>query len=135
MQLFNSAIYSKESQIRIKAIEQTRKKEADREDRNERSKITKHLRNLNTQAGRSSTGLVTTAPIDHQLYVDGIRFRVVNGGGKLLRIFGRIYMQLRVPAYTSKMDLIPHDLPLSRPISVASNSTGVRTAISTGQAW
>lgn len=135
MQLFNSAIYSKESQIRIKAIEQTRQKEADRKDRNERSKITKHLWNFNTQAGRSSTGLVNTAPIDHQLYVNGIQFRVVNGGGKLLRIFGRIHMQLRAPAYTSKMVLTPHDPPLSRPISVASNSTEVRAATCIGQAW
>ena len=89
MQLFNSAIYNKESQIRTKAIEQTRKKDQDRKDQDEKRKINKHLQKLTTPAGRSSAGLVTTAPIDHQLYVNGIRFRVVNGGSKLSRIFGR----------------------------------------------
>lgn len=91
MQLINSSVFDKETPMRNKAIDETRRQKALYKDQRERYKINKHLRGIATHAGRpSTTPTATTAPIVHEISVEGLRFHVTDGGSKLARIRGEI---------------------------------------------
>lgn len=76
MQLINSSVFDKETQIRNKAIDETRRQKASQRDLRERNKIEKHL-----------TSLSTSTPTNiHEISINGLAFQVVNGGSKLSRI-------------------------------------------------
>jgi len=91
MQLINSSVFDKETQIRNKAIDQTRRQRALQRDQREKYKINKHLRGLVGHAGRSSAiPTVTVSPIVHEIQLEGLRFHVMEGGSKLARIRGEI---------------------------------------------
>ena len=86
MQLINSSIYDKEAQVRNKAIEDTRKQKAARRDQRERRRVDNHLKSL---AARSGQNLAAThAP---EILVSGLRFHVIDGGSKLVRIRGESF--------------------------------------------
>ncbi len=91
MQLINSSVFDKETQIRNKAIDQTRRQRTLQRDERERYKINKHLRGLIPHASRSSAiSTATVPPIIREIQVDGLRFHVMDGGSKLARIRGEI---------------------------------------------
>lgn len=81
MQLINSSIYDKETQVRNKAIEETRRQKNLRRDQREKHKIVQHLKALGPQTGRS-----TAASAMHEILINGLRFQVLDGGSKLARI-------------------------------------------------
>jgi hypothetical protein len=81
LQLINPAIYEKQSQQRAKAIEETRKLKLRQRDERERQKISKHLQ-------RMVDSSESTVPSNYEILVQGIRFRVVKSGSKLLRVSG-----------------------------------------------
>ena len=83
MQLINSSIYDKETQFRNKAIEETRKQKAARRDQREQQKIERYLQSLASASNPSSS-----TPKVHDITVNGLRFHVLAGGGKLARIRG-----------------------------------------------
>ena len=80
MQLINSSIYSKETQVRNKAIEETRRQKALRRDEREKRKIQRHLKTLN---GHPSQNVATSTA--HELSINGLRFQILDGGSKLAR--------------------------------------------------
>ena len=90
MQLINTSIYDKDTQSRVRAIQETRRLKTQQRDEREKSKINRHLQRLAPQvtqvAGSSSMSQSTTKA--HEVTIDGIQFRVTNGGSKLVRVFG-----------------------------------------------
>jgi len=89
MQLINTSIYDKDTQSRVKAIQETRKLEAQQRDDREKFKINKHLQRfgpkLNHVTGSSPESDSTRT---HVITVNDIQFRVTNGGSKLVRVSG-----------------------------------------------
>ncbi len=83
MQLINSSIYDKETQVRHKAIEETRKQKAARKDQREMQKLERHLKTLTPDHSKS-----VAVPTIHEITINGLRFHVLNGGSKLARIRG-----------------------------------------------
>jgi len=90
LQLINTNIFEKDSQIRAKAMEETRKQKLMQRDAREKLKFSKHLQRL---AGKShgATGPQShSAPtaINYEINVHGIQFRVAKNGSKLVKVPG-----------------------------------------------
>ena len=83
MQLINSSIYDKEAQSRNKAIEETRKQKIARRNQREKQKIERHLKSMTPRFGSD-----VAAHTLHEITINGLRFQVLDGGGKLARIRG-----------------------------------------------
>lgn len=83
MQLINTSVYDKETQARNKAIEETRKQKTLRRDQREKQKVARHLNAIHEQTTRGAS----TASV-HEITINGLRFQIVDGGGKLARIRG-----------------------------------------------
>ncbi|KAI9880317.1 MAG: hypothetical protein M1830_004196 [Pleopsidium flavum] len=91
MQLINTSIYDKETQLRARAMEETRKLKAQQRDEREKAKISRHLHRLASQSvqptgARSTLGATVSS---HEVTINGLRFRVANGGSRLVRVSGR----------------------------------------------
>lgn len=86
MQLINTSIYDKETQIRNKAIEETRKQKALQKNRREKHKVQMYLEALAPHKGHSAA----TAML-HEVTMNGLRFQVLDGGSKLARIRSEIF--------------------------------------------
>jgi hypothetical protein len=83
MQLINSAVYEKEAQSRSEAIGHTqRQKQLDKEN-HEKAKFAHHVRQLGDGAANIAQPLSK-----FEMEVDGIRFRVVKAGNKLVKVQG-----------------------------------------------
>jgi hypothetical protein len=85
LQLINTSIFEKDSQKRAKAIEQTRQQKLKQKDEREKARIARHL-----QRGSYNGTLMRTTgtTANNELDVNGIRFRVVRGGSKLVKVPG-----------------------------------------------
>ena len=89
MQLINSSIYDKEKQLRRKAMNETVRKKGLAEEFREKARIAKHLHLINNHQGKSAAIPTSLGPVNYEILIDGVRFRVMNGGSKLSRILGR----------------------------------------------
>lgn len=85
LQLINSSIYEKQSQQRLKAMDDSRRQRLKQRDDREKAKFNKHL-------SRSGYGSVisnsTNTNHNHEIIVQGISFRVTKGGSKLVKVPG-----------------------------------------------
>lgn len=90
MQLINTSIYDKDTQSRVQAIQETRNLKARQRDEREKFKINKHLQRFAPRLNQvTGSSLVSdSATIAHEVSVNGIQFRVTNGGSKLVRVSG-----------------------------------------------
>lgn len=87
MQLINSSIYEKESQLRSKAMDETRRQRAQQKDLWEKYKIETHLQSLSAPKSQLPTSsLADATAAAHQITINGLPFQVINGGSKLFRI-------------------------------------------------
>ncbi|KAL5044957.1 hypothetical protein BDW71DRAFT_185189 [Aspergillus fruticulosus] len=89
MQLINSAVYDKEAQKRVKALEETRKAKAQKKAQIEQAKVLQFAHGAGRQFASSSTTQVPAAGEssgEYQISVNDIPFRVSRGGGKLIRV-------------------------------------------------
>lgn len=86
LQLINTSIFEKDSQKRAKAIEQTRQQKLRQKDDREKARIVKHLQ-------RGNSMRTTEASVNNEVDVNGIRFRVVQGGSKLVKVPGEDWPQ------------------------------------------
>lgn len=90
-QLINAKVFEKDSQTRTKAIEQTRKKKENDKRRGEKTRLTEFLKqhqSAGAGAGAAAAANTNTPPNRNELVVDGISFRVLDGGKKLVRVAG-----------------------------------------------
>ena len=83
MQLINSSIYDKETQLRSKAMEETRRQKALHRDQRERQKIKRHFQGM-----IPISKFTDKASVPQEIMLEGLRFHVVNGGSKLARVRG-----------------------------------------------
>lgn len=112
MQLINPVIFEKDSQRRAKAIEETRQQKLRQRDEREKNKFSKHLHRI------SGTPYAPGPSSDHGNYevnVQGIRFRVVKNGGKLVKVPGEDLLTFdgllpTPPTYINVCLLWPGDL-------------------------
>ncbi|KAI1081754.1 hypothetical protein F5B20DRAFT_535251 [Whalleya microplaca] len=83
MQLINSSVYEKETQQRANAIEQTHRQKQFHRNQNEKVRFMNSI----AQNGSSGTafGLPPSTPAQYEVVVDGVRFRVVQQGSKLIK--------------------------------------------------
>jgi len=86
MQLINPAIYEKQSQERARAIEETRKLKLKQKDEREKLKLSKHLQHLDGSATPHTPNIRTTQ--NYEIGIQGIRFRVMKDGSKLVKVDG-----------------------------------------------
>ncbi|KAK6957436.1 hypothetical protein Daesc_000221 [Daldinia eschscholtzii] len=101
LQLINTSVYEKESQQRASAIEQTyRQKQLQR---NHREKATFMNNVLQSGASGKSIGLPNTSASasPYEVVVDGIRFRVVQQGSKLVKAPDDVNPPSATPKVTS----------------------------------
>lgn len=89
MQLINTSIYDKEKQLRRKAMNETIRKKALAGEHREKARIAKHLQSIMTYPGKSAAVPTSTELVNYEILINGVRFRVMNGGSKLSRILGR----------------------------------------------
>jgi len=85
LQLINPSIFEKDSQRRAKAMEETRQLKLKQRDLKEQNKFNKHLHRV---AGTPYTSEPSSDHGNYEVTVQGIRFRVVKGGGKLVKVPG-----------------------------------------------
>ncbi|KAI9647316.1 hypothetical protein NHQ30_003701 [Ciborinia camelliae] len=86
LQLINKSYFEKDSQIRAKAIEETRKQKLKQRDERERLKLSRHLQRLG--ASSDSSMMKTTGTSNYEVIVNGIRFMVAKNGSKLVKAPG-----------------------------------------------
>lgn len=86
MQLINPAIYDQVAQQRTKDIELSTEQRRMQRSMKEKAKLSKHFQTI-PQPGQTPTGMQNaTATQSYEVEVDHIRFRVADGGSKLIRI-------------------------------------------------
>jgi len=89
MQLINSSVYDKQTEARQKAIEKTKQEKLLKREELEKKKLYSYL--------HAKTGsLLPSAESSHEVWVEGIQFRVAKGGRKLIRITGKFPHQLNM---------------------------------------
>ncbi|KAL4883705.1 hypothetical protein BJY04DRAFT_184183 [Aspergillus karnatakaensis] len=88
MQLINSAVYDKEAQKRVKALEETRKAKVQKKAHTEQAKVLQFAQGAGRQYPSSSApqASATSASGEYQIILNDIPFRVSRGGGKLIRV-------------------------------------------------
>ncbi|KAF5579242.1 hypothetical protein FPCIR_11192 [Fusarium pseudocircinatum] len=95
-QLINANVYEQETQNRAKAIEETRQRKISGRRQREKAQFDEFLKH---QATASS---VQTDPADRNvLTIEGVQFRVMDGGKKLVKIPGALNSSLRTPKFAT----------------------------------
>jgi hypothetical protein len=90
LQLINTSVYEKDTQIRAKAMEATRKQKLKQRDDREKTKLHKHIQRL---GGGNTGGPTTHSAANYEIDVQGIRFRVTKNGSKLAKVEGESFAQ------------------------------------------
>ena len=90
MQLINSSIYDKETNLRQQAIDKTRHEKTLRRNQREMVKIGKHLQRIadNTVPTAVQDPTKGNIPV-YEVTINGLKFQVLKGGSKLLRNLGQ----------------------------------------------
>lgn len=90
-QLINANVFEKDSQNRAKAIEATRRKQAHGHRSGERNRFKEFLARQQAAATRTAAPNDTNASApSNELTIEGVRFRVLDGGKKLARVPGEL---------------------------------------------
>ncbi|KAL4925489.1 CCCH zinc finger protein [Aspergillus undulatus] len=86
MQLINSAVYDKEAQKRVKALEETRKAKAQKKAQAEQAKVLQFAQGAARQFSTPQVSVPGGSSGEYQILLNHIPFRVSRGGGKLIRV-------------------------------------------------
>jgi len=89
-QLINANVYEKDTQNRAKAMEATRKKKAEGHRSGERHRFNEYLARQNFSARATTSGDANPSAPSNELTIEGVRFRVLDGGKKLSRVPGQL---------------------------------------------
>ncbi|TGO78652.1 hypothetical protein BELL_0059g00230 [Botrytis elliptica] len=98
LQLINKSYFEKDSQIRVKAIEETRKQKLKQRDEREKLKLSRHLQRLSASSGSSM--VQPTGTTNYEITVNGIRFIVTKNGSKLVKAPGDLTSANTTPKTT-----------------------------------
>lgn len=97
MQLINSSIFDKETNLRVKAIDKTRHEKIVRRDQREKLRFSKHLSKMAAIVPFTAPRLRNDNFVAYEVIVDNIRFQVQKGGSKLFRDQGKCMPHVRHP--------------------------------------
>jgi len=88
LQLINTKVFEKESSIRAKAMEETKKRKLKQRDDHEKAKLNKHFnRSVGNNAYATAPRSATFSGA-HEIEVQGVRFHVMKNGSKLVKVPG-----------------------------------------------
>ncbi|KAH0436160.1 hypothetical protein CcaCcLH18_04450 [Colletotrichum camelliae] len=100
MSLINSAVYDKTNEATAKAIEATRQKKLLQRDAREKSQLANHFQRYGGHSSAPSTPTNTTAVGNHEIEIQGLRYRVANNGSKLVKVSGDLHPVSATPKVT-----------------------------------
>ncbi|KAK6336319.1 hypothetical protein TWF696_001881 [Orbilia brochopaga] len=91
MQLINSSVYDQHLQTRAKAIEQTRQDKLKRQEEREKAKLRSYLQGsqqygIVSTSGRVRSKMAKVATYQHEIIVNGARFKITVDGSKLIKV-------------------------------------------------
>ncbi|WYZ34630.1 hypothetical protein EsH8_I_000906 [Colletotrichum jinshuiense] len=89
--LINSAVYEKNNEAHVKAIEASRKQNIRHQDAREQSQLANHFHRYGGHASAPATSTNVTATGTHEVEIQGIRFRVAHNGSKLIKVSGDLH--------------------------------------------
>nr|CEG03995.1 unnamed protein product [Fusarium clavum] len=102
-QLINANVYERDTQNRAKAIEQTRQKKINGYRQREKSQFNEFLKH---QAAASSAQ--TNPAGQNELTIQGVQFRVMDGGKKLVKIPGDLAWSRRLINFVKSSQRLAH---------------------------
>lgn len=110
MQLIKSSIFDKETQLRSRAMDETRRNKALQRSQMEKQKIEKHLRTLNYPRYQAPSARYSgaTSPM-YRILINGLSFYVMDGGSKLQRIWSKDFAASSWPSLPHLHDLDTED--------------------------
>jgi len=90
LQLINTNVFEKDTQIRAKAMEETRKQKLLQRNAREKTKFSNHLQRLavNSYGVVDPHSRAVAATNNYEINVQGIQFRVAKNGSKLVKVPG-----------------------------------------------
>ncbi|KAF4781658.1 hypothetical protein HER10_EVM0001624 [Colletotrichum scovillei] len=91
--LINSAVYDKTNEAHVKAIEASRQQRIHQQDAREQQQLANHFQRYSGNASAPHTPTNPTATGNHEIEIQGIRFRVANSGSKLIKVSGALLLQ------------------------------------------
>ncbi|KAH9243125.1 hypothetical protein K456DRAFT_1716749 [Colletotrichum gloeosporioides 23] len=100
MSLINSAVYDKTNEATAKAIEATRQKKLLQREAREKSQLANHFQRYGGHASAPTTPTNTTAVGNHEIEIQGLRYRVANNGSKLVKVSGDLHPVSATPKVT-----------------------------------
>lgn len=89
MQLINASVYDQVSQQRSRAIAETMEQKRKQRNLRETAKLQKHFRHMQAMGSQSPAAVPSANQLIPEIKVEGLPFRVVDGGSKLVRVFGK----------------------------------------------
>ncbi|KAK6540941.1 hypothetical protein TWF694_008322 [Orbilia ellipsospora] len=150
MQLINSSVYGQHLQTRAKAIEQTRQDKLKRKEEREKAKLRNFLQGskqygiVNT-IGRVKSKPTKVATYQHEIVINGARFKITVDGSKLVKVSGEFllmswnwafyFVKLFYKRANKKVKRMQRNQLQSLPLWAVSLSTGVRVAIFGEREW
>ena len=90
MQLINTSIYDRVSQDRVRSMEATKDVKRRRQSAVEKARIQKHFQSVATDHNK----LDNTKPTAREIEINCVRFRLADGGSKLIRLSGMYLITL-----------------------------------------
>lgn len=120
LQLINTNIYQEHADARAKAIEQTRLQRLRQKENRERNLLMNHLTSSGFPSAVSTDP--TSAPV-YEITVDGIKFAVVKGGSKLVKVPGAI-RPYEPPPPSFRKAFLPIPFAVTRAKTYTYSSTG-----------
>ena len=88
-QYINASVLAKVTEQRKRAIEESHQRKAQKQDQWERQRMHQYVAALDAKQHESiAPGSPYTSGRTHEINIDGLRFQVLKGGSKLVRIFG-----------------------------------------------
>lgn len=89
-QLINPAVYDREMMSRTRDLETTRKLKAQQRNEQQKLRFTKHLQNLARIKAAQSSRITSATPAlpAPEIDIQGARYKVTNGGSRLVKILG-----------------------------------------------
>lgn len=88
-QYINASVLAKVTEQRKRAIEESQQRKAQKQDQWERQRMHQYVAALDAKQHESiAPGSPYTSGRTHEINIDGLRFQVLKGGSKLVRMFG-----------------------------------------------
>ncbi|KAJ0357836.1 hypothetical protein COL154_009780 [Colletotrichum chrysophilum] len=97
---YHRPVYDKTNEATAKAIEATRQKKLLQREAREKSQLANHFQRYGGHASAPTTPTNTTAVGNHEIEIQGLRYRVANNGSKLVKVSGDLHPVSATPKVT-----------------------------------